>query len=277
MMKIKQRWLIGGFLMSVCSAPVWADFGVVDQDQLSEYGNAQTGSFQRAILGGSPVTAQEQAQLNRMLPESDVQRYYGRLGLAFNTLTLDQLKNKSTGPDTAGAINRKRTSANQVGFEVAIGYIWSANLRGDLEYFANKNLRYMASPVLSGAGVPPRELNAQIKNNTLLANAYYEFSGIYRFKPYLTGGIGAAVNSVQTTLLPPVGGATSNASNTQRTVRLAWGLGAGMRFGIFSRWFVDVSYRYVNLGTKLAMQNQTFKIIGNSGMNVVNLGFIYLF
>jgi hypothetical protein len=50
-----------------------------------------------------------------------------------------------------------------------------------------------------------------------------------------------------------------------------------MRFGIFSRWFVDVSYRYVNLGTKLAMQNQTFKIIGNSGMNVVNLGFIYLF
>ncbi len=274
-MKVNQYWPIFGFLVSIFALPVWAGFGIVGQDTPSdEYGNGQTGSFQRAIAGGSPITAQEQAQLNKMLPESDIQRYYGRLRLNFSTLTYGQLKNQSGGLDQGGAVYKKRTTANQVGFEVAVGYIWSGSLRGDIEYLANKNLNYAASPALIGSGVPSRQLNAQIKNNTLLANLYYELSGIYRFKPYITGGAGLAVNSVQATLLPPVGGSTSG---TQRTMRFAWGLGAGMRIGVFSRWFLDVSYRYINLGNKLSMQNQTFNITGNSNMNAMSVGFIYLF
>lgn len=274
-MNNKQCWLICGFLMNVFALPVWADFGVMGQDISTEYGNAQTESFNRAITGGSSVTAEEQAQLSRMLPESDLGRYYGRFRLNHSTLIYDQLKNKSAGGlDQFGAVNKKRTTANQMGFEVAIGYIGSEEMRGDVEYLANKNLTYSASPALIGSGVPVRQVNAQIKNNTLLANVYYEFSGIYRFKPYLTGAFGASANSVQTTVLPPLGASTSN---TQRTLRLAWGLGAGMRVGIFSRWFLDVSYRYINLGNKLSMQNQNFSIMGNSSMNALSLGFIYLF
>lgn len=276
MINNKQRWLICSFLMNMIALPVWADFGVVGQDMPStEYGNAQTGSFNRAITGGSPITAEEKAELSRMLPVSDIERYYGRFRLNYSTLIFDQLKNKSAGGlDQFGAVNKKRSTANQVGFEVALGYVWSDDMRGDIEYVANKNLTYTASPALIGSGVPARQVNAQIKNNTLLANAYYEFSGIYRFKPYLTGAVGASANSVQTTVLPPIGTTTSS---TQRTLRFAWGLGGGMRIGVFSRWFLDFSYRYINLGSKLSMQNQNFNIMGNSSMNAISLGFIYLF
>jgi opacity protein-like surface antigen len=260
-------------LMSFFALPVRADFNVQSDPTSDVYGNGQTGSFQRAIGGaGSVFTPQEQDQLSSMLPERDDQRYYGRFRLNFSTLTLDSIKNLSSDPTAMlGAIAKKRSSANQVGFEVAIGYSWSSNVRGDIEYLANKNTSYVTSPALIGGGIAAVPLNAQIKNNTLLANVYYDFTGVYRFRPYITAGIGPAVNSVTSTLTP--GGA-----NTTRSLKLAWGLGAGVRVGIFSRWFLDCSYRYINLGNALNIQPiPTVTLQGTYNMNALSVGFIYLF
>lgn len=276
-MKFKGR-IMCFLALSTIGLPVSADFGVIGNNPSAyEYGNAQTPSFKRAMSGaGQSISAQEQRELSSMLPEREEERFYGRLRVNFSTLSLDELKNRSSGQDAYGAINVKRSISNQVGFEAALGYAWSANFRGDLEYLANKNLNYKAKPALTGSNVTARELNAQIKNNSLLANVYYDFSGIYRFKPYLTAGIGLSVNSVQASLTPPSGPGLD--SNTLRSLRVAWQLGGGLRFGVFQNWFVDTSYRFIRLGNGLNIKpNNSVKLLGTYGMNAISLGVIYLF
>ncbi len=275
-MRMNRRCLFVLLILNSLAWPVWADFDVIDNTPPSDdYGNAQTGSFHNAITGGSAISAQEQQDLAALLPERLEERYYGRVRMNFSSLTFENLRNHSAGSDSGGAINKKRTTDNLSGLELAIGYSWSENFRGDLEYLVNKNLNYSASPVLSGAGVTPRELDAIIKNNTVLANVYYDFAALERFKPYVTGGIGVSVNSIQATLTPAP---SAGASNTQRALRISWALGAGMRIGIFSHWYMDLSYRYIRLGNGLNLQpNQSFKLLGDYSSNAFSLGVIYLF
>ncbi len=275
-MKNIRSSILFSLFFSVLALPVQAAFDVMNDNYApTQYGNAQTGSFHRAITGGSPITPEEQAQLASMLPVKGYPGYYGRLRLNFSTLTLDEFKNKSSGVYSNGVINKKRTSGNQVGFEIGIGYSWSANLRGELEYLAVKTLSYVANPALLGSGVPSVQLNSQIKNNTILANLYYDFSGLNRFKPYVTAGIGLSANSVQATLFPApaIGG-----SNTQRNIRAAWDLGVGFRVAIFSHWYLDAAYRYIRLGNGIGIvPNSSFKFLSTYSMNALSLGFNYLF
>lgn len=272
-MKIKQGQVLFGLLISstLCLS-AQADFAVVDSTKSTQmYGNAQTDSFHRAITGGTSLRASEEAELSMALPVSEAERYYGKVRLNFGTLTLDELKNRSTGTDSTGTVAKKRVSVNQTGMEVALGYSWSSSFRGDIEYLINKNLDYMANPVLTGSGVTARQLNAQIKNSTLLANLYYDFLGLNRFKPYLTVGLGPSVNSVQSTLTP--GG-----SATVRKLGCAWALGGGLRVAIFSRWHLDVSYRYIRLASGINIKpTSTVKLLGSTSLNAVSLGLMYYF
>lgn len=277
-MKINQRWALFGFLtLSIFVMPAYADFGVVDSTKSSgPYGNAQTESFHRAITGGTTLTASEEAELSAALPLQEAQHYYGRARLNFTTLTVDGIKNRSPGTDSIGAVGNKRTSVNQTGFEVALGYSWSSSLRGDIEYLVNKNLNYNANPAVTGAGLIPRQLTAEIKNNTLLANVYYEFLGLNRFKPYLTAGIGPSVNSVRSTITPVT--YDNGGSATLRKMGFAWALGLGMRVAAFERWNLDISYRYIRLGSGVNIKpTGNFKLLADTSMNAVSLGFLYYF
>lgn len=277
-MKMNQRWtLFGMLILSASVMPVQADFGVVDSTTSStSYGNAQTDSFHRAITGGTTLTPAEEAELSDALPLSEAKHYYGRVRLNFGTLTLDDLKNNSSGTDAVGAVNKKRVSVNQTGLEIALGYSWSSSFRGDIEYLVNKNLDYTANPVLIGGGLTSRQLTTQIKNNTLLANVYYEFLGLNRFKPYLTAGIGPSVNSVQSTITPVA--YDNGGSATLRKMGFAWALGLGMRVAAFERWHLDVSYRYIRLGSGISIKpTSSFKLLGSTSLNAVSLGIMYYF
>jgi opacity protein-like surface antigen len=255
---------------------VYADFGVIDDNaDASDYGNGQTGSFYHAINGGSTMSAADQQAIAAMLPLKEEDRFYGRARLNFTTLILENIKNKSSGGDANGLVNKKRFVSNQAGFELAVGYLWSPSFRGDIEYIVNKNINYIANPGLIGNVVTTSNLTATVKNNTILANLYYDFTALDRFKPYLTGGFGIAANSVQATLTPtpPAG-----SSQTLRKMGLAWAIGAGLRIGIFSHWYMDMSYRYVSLGSSINIQpNGLYQLQGAYTANVASIGFIYLF
>jgi len=277
-MKVNQRWVLFGILiLGLSFTPVHADFGVVDNTKSTmRYGNAETESFHRAITGGTTLTPTEEAQLADSLPLCEAESYYGRVRLNFGTLSLDALKNRSSGRDSTGAIVKKKQSVNQTGLEVALGYSWSSSFRGDIEYLVNKNLVYTANPVLSGSGLTPRQLNVQIKNNTLLANLYYEFLGLNRFKPYLTAGIGPGYNSVQSTITPAPYDTGGSAS--LRKLSFAWAAGLGLRVSMFTRWSLDVSYRYIRLGSGVSIKpTSQFKLIGDTSLNAVSLGLMYYF
>jgi len=273
-MKLKK--LLGcGVIIGLIPCLAWADFDVIQTEDANTYGNAQSGSFNRAIVGGSSMSAKEQQEIAAMLPESENERFYGRVRMNFSSLTLEELKNTSPGINAIGAVGKKRATTNQAGLEIALGYISNGNFRGDLEYLINKNLNYSANPILTGTGITAYEMDTVIKNNTLLLNGYYDFAITERFRPYLTAGAGIAANSVQSNLTPvPAGGG----SGTERSMGLAWAMGAGMRVGIFSRWHMDMSYRYIRLGNRLKIHpGQTVNLSGNYSTSVFSIGAIYLF
>lgn len=277
-MTVNQRWALFSFLIvSILVVPVHADFGVMDSTKPAEpYGNAQSESFHRAITGGTRLTATEEAELSEELPVRETQHYYARVGLNFSTLKLEQLKNVSLGLDSSGVVAKKSVSMNQTGLEIALGYGWSSNLRGEIEYLANKNLNYDASPVVTGAGLTSRQLTAQIKNNTLLANVYYEFLGLNRFKPYVTVGLGPSLSSVQATITAAPYDAAGSA--TLRKTNIAMAFGGGLRVAMFSHWHIDIRYRYMRLGQKLKFAPTSgFALSGSSNMNAVSLGLMYYF
>ncbi len=274
-MKTNQRWnVISLILLTSFAGPLYADFDVVEPRN-EYYGNAQADSFHRAISGGTTVNAEEEKMLAEVTPFKTTQRYYGRFRINFSNMAVDALENKSTGPEKDATLLKKRTSITQTGLEMAVGYAWSKNVRGDIEYIANKNIVYSASPVLAGNGITSRALSTWIKNNTLLFNVYYEMTGIYRFTPYVTLGAGIAVNSVQSLLSPPP---TGIGSESTRNMSLAWTMGTGVRINVFKRWFIDTSYRYMNLGSGLTIKpGDTYKLNGDLSSNVVSIGMIYLF
>lgn len=272
------KWILGilWFTLALAAECVYADFGVIDDNtDSSNYGNGQTGSFYRAINGGSTMSAADQQAIVAMLPLKEADRFYGRARMNFSTLILENIKNLSSGGDTYGLVNKKRFVSNQAGFELAVGYLWSPNFRGDIEYLVNKNINYIANPGLTGNVTTTSNLTAVVKNNTILANVYYDFTALERFKPYLTGGVGVGANSVDAVLAPaPAAGG----SQTVREMRIAWALGAGLRIGIFSHWYMDMSYRYVRLGSAVNIKpNQTYQLQGVYTANVASIGFIYLF
>jgi opacity protein-like surface antigen len=277
-----QGWVQGAFFISILLVgQAYADFQIMPGDRPldpcynNDYGNGQTGSFYRAIQGGTPLTSAQEAELSNLMESPSDYPFYGRVRLNFSTLALDEIKNRSTGTDALGQVAKKRTTANQAGLEIAIGYAWSDTMRGDIEYLANKNLSYTANPVLTGT-TPTRRLDTQLKNSTLLANVYYDFSGLNRLKPYVTGGLGLAINNAQVTLTPPTTGAT--AANNPRNLSVAWTLGAGFRVAVFTRWHIDAAYRYIRLGNGLNIKaNSNFKLIGTYSMTALSLGLMYSF
>jgi opacity protein-like surface antigen len=271
------RLFLSILLLGCVADSVLAAFAVKTFDPgFEDYGNAQSGPFRRAISPG-PMTQAEKAELSALIPEPMTTRFYMRVRANTSTLTFDQGKNNSKNVFAPGVLVRKRASKNQYGLEFAVGYAWSTTMRGDAEYLVNNSLTYTANPGLSG-NVPTNKVSADIKNNTLLFNGYYEFGEIARFKPYLTAGLGLAYVSVKSVLTPVPNGFTPAGPRTARKLNLAYQLGMGMRLGLFSDWFLDASYRFVKLGNNVNINPvQPYQIKGTYFMNAISLGVLYAF
>ncbi len=249
-----------------------ADLVVKSEYQsIQPYGNGELVCF-RDALAGVPPSAAEIATLESQLPEREVGRYYGRLDLMFENLTLSSLRNRSTSPFQNSAILRKKASKSQTGLDLAIGYVFAKDFRGELEYLVNKNFSYTSQPIFTT--VPSGQISSLIKNNTVLFTFYYDF--LYdRFRPYVMGSLGASSNDVTTNVSPAL---PSGSSFTRRVVQFSWGVGVGFRVSIFTRWFMDFNYRYVQLGNPVKIQpNSNILLQGVLGMSAISAGLMYLF
>lgn len=268
--------------------PAYADFVVQSEYQSSEpYGNAQLPCFR----GGRPLSTLEEDELARILPLKEVGRFYGRFSVGVGPYTYSAITNKTIGTatnlDLNGAVVVNSVQRSQVGLEFAVGYVWSKSMRGEIEYLVNRDLTYNANPILTGPNVTARSLSATITNNTFLANLYYDFvfAGYDRFRPFIVGGIGVAVNSVQATISPATisgvpGQVYAQAQKTRQTGSFAWDAGVGFRFSFFTRWFFNFSVRYIFLGTptvQLGNSPNIFKIRGNYSYVPISFGVSYIF
>lgn len=242
-----------------------ADFAVVDEEY---YGNSETLRFNRAIHGGDPLSCQEAAELAAELPVREVDHWYARFDVTQARLSLQNVKNKSTGVFSNFAIATSSQSIRTTGLDFAIGYVMSKNFRVDLEYFANKTLTYTANPVFAGSG---QNFSANIRNNTFLLNGFYDFTDFSRFVPYLGAGLGFSINNVSSRLNP---GGTQGTNS----LNFAAGVAIGMRVGFLTNWYANLAYRYVILASTLNINGPAgFKLTGNYVFNGFSLGLMFLF
>jgi len=91
------------------------------------------------------------------------------------------------------------------------------------------------------------EVTAQITNLTTLFNAYFDLGTWAGFTPYIGGGAGFSyLRAGELTDVAPlvsVGGANSSSWD------LAWAANAGVAYNISRNMLVDLSYRYLDMGT----------------------------
>ncbi len=241
----------------------------------AQYGNAQSTAFKKAITGGSPLSRDEQASLNAMVPKRTDQRYYVGVRLNSGPFVLERFRNRSTDTNKPGIINTKSVSTTQRNFSVLLGYQFSNAIRADVEYLSRKNLSYTAKPVLTGTGIPVQQLESTVKGNTVLMNAYYDLANSTPFTPYLSGSLGCSMYTIASTLSPtPAAGA----SKSTRPLKLSGGAGVGVRMRVFGSGFVDLSYRYLQLGSNLQFRaNSGFMLDASQSARILGIGLSYLF
>ncbi len=248
---------------------------VVDHSRVDPYGNAQSTAFHKAITGGSEIGLEEQARLNAMVPKRTDQRFYGSVRYNSGPFALTTFRNKSTDSNKAGIVSTKSVSAKQSSFSLRLGYQFSPAFRADLEYLSRKTLSYTASPVLTGTLITLRKLDGTLKGSTVLLNAYYDFVNQTPFIPYLGCGVGLSKYTITATLTPAP---TAGASKSNSPIKPAMAVGAGVKMRMFGDHFVDLSYRYLQLGANLQLRaNSDFMLDASNSAKVMSVGWTYVF
>ena len=265
----------GVLLCLLAMVPSVATARVVDQSSIDPYGNAQSTAFHKAITGGSALSLEEQAVLDAMVPKRTDQRFYASVRYNSGPFALTTFRNKSTDDNQAGIVSTKRVSAKQSSFSLLLGYQFSNAFRADLEYLSRKTLSYTASPVLTGTLITPRKLEGTLKGSTVFTNAYYDFTNQTPFIPYLSGGVGLSKYTITATLTP---GPAAGASKSNSPIKPAMTIGAGVKMRMFGDHFVDLSYRYMQLGANLQFRaNSGFMMDASTSAKVMSVGWTYVF
>ncbi len=149
--------------------------------------------------------------------------------------------------------------------DAGVGYVllppW-LRMDGTLEYRFGGRLQSsyaISDPApFAGAGSfrAANRLRAGVSSIVALVNGYVDLGDYWGAKPFVGAGIGVADNALSGVsdrgfavsgagAALPVGGVFSNASRTN----FAWALTAGLDFDIAPDLKLEISYRYLNLGT----------------------------
>lgn len=81
---------------------------------------------------------------------------------------------------------------------------------------------------------------AEIRTDTYLVNAYYDFNNKTPLTPYLGVGLGVAATNLKVT------NSSFTKSDTSRD--LSWNIGTGINYKISSNLSADIGYRYIDYG-----------------------------
>lgn len=240
------------------------------------YGNGQSLRFSRAIRGGTVMCPSEEQAIEDLKPVKDTNRYYARLGYSLGRKTISGISNESNGSLSSGK-NVRITSVgnNQTNLSASLGYVWDS-WRLELEYLSTKKVQYATNPVFTDAATR-QSLTADVSSTTFLFNVFYDYRGfaerIYPYVMFSAGGTSNRVTSAITPLVP----STSTANGTQNSFGMSVGAGVGVRFGLFSNFFLDVNARYVSLGAIDFKPQTEMHLTGKQTLGLVGVGLMFLF
>ena len=183
----------------------------------------------------------------------------------------------STGPFGLGGI---LDSGHDTGYSlgVGVGHYFSPNFRMDItgelrqekQATINDNFQYVYIDPTAPPPTNRTQVNGAVKDSTevqsaiFMANAYYDMSSLGRWKPYVGGGIGFAVNDLRRTHntsltqcapqvlddcdAPTPAGNLNAYADRQYTYSLAANLTAGVSYKVSDITSLDFNYRYLYVG-----------------------------
>lgn len=215
-------------------------------------GNAQTDTFDCAVKGNKSLTIEQINERAGYLPENLNNRFYFRIGFNAAAEGIRNVSNvlpNNTSTSAMGTLQNTSVKVADNNFEVALGYTWS-EFAVDIEWLALKSINYSSAMYNI---TPSFTVDSNIKGDALLLNMYWVFKDLYNVKLYGDFIVGWSNNSSTTS----VGGPFMKFAK----YHVALGLGVGGRFNLVSRLFVDLSGRYIYLGTS--------RLVANSGVNYV--------
>lgn len=279
------------FIGMLCSSIALADLSVNAKSwpkQLPEddygpqnyYGSGQTKDFHTAITGkgSAEVTNEEQGSIAKILPVSEVNRWYIKAGIYKGTTKLNSIKNISTNNTLSPFILTAAKAKKDVnGGQIGAGYIFD-KYRIDVDYIFGTNVDYNQTPLFtlaSGAGWP--NITSTVTGQHLIANAYYDFEGLFLFKPFIGASVGLGMNKASSNFTQVGGVVTAGAGLSKSTIAFDYGIQFGSRIKIYKMLSASASYRYLSLGSvKWQDASQNLMLKGKRSFNGFCLDLIYL-
>ncbi len=144
---------------------------------------------------------------------------------------------------------------------IALGYDFSSEfdlpIRAELDFTARgkASSKYNLEKEINEYGSYTNDAKNQIKLNTLMVNAYYDFKNESSFTPYVSVGLGYASINQKTTLSDSYINASNPAYNYSESYsrshtsnNFAWSVGAGVKYAMNDNFDLDFSYRYLDAG-----------------------------
>lgn len=134
---------------------------------------------------------------------------------------------------------------------IALGYQFSDRIAFDLDFsYRGKFTNNDGS--LSNNGNEDMSVGTSIYSlSTMINGYYYYYNGYKGFRPYITGGVGVAMNKtggLTTSFIDEDGDDCSITSGGEKTVNFAWKVGTGVKYELNDSFEFDLRYQFVNLG-----------------------------
>lgn len=137
-----------------------------------------------------------------------------------------------------------------------VGYEWNSWLRFDATAEYRFKQRFTAlghyQPAVPGP-VYVDNYDGNVSSLVFLANAYVDLGTWDCFTPFVGAGVGFARNTISdltdTSPLTPGGGSSFGVGEGTSKWNLAWALYAGVTYNVSKSFKVDLTYRYINLGS----------------------------
>jgi opacity protein-like surface antigen len=130
-----------------------------------------------------------------------------------------------------------------------VGYEWNSWLRFDatVEYRFKSSL--YALGFYPGPPAGTDNYHGQMSSWVFLANGYVDLGTWDCFTPFIGAGIGFARNSITNLVDENAGAGTYGIGRDTAKWNFAWALYAGVTYNVSKAFKVDLTYRYLNLGS----------------------------
>lgn len=144
-------------------------------------------------------------------------------------------------------------------YGIGFGYKFTDHIRGDVSILASRTYKYRGY----NEEDPTDRETQNLRTSSVMLNGYYDFNSYNNFTPYITLGIGVAVNKASDFEIGEGNDRITFKGNLEKSH--TWQIGSGVLYKITKNTNIDLSYKLFHSGviftTKQYYDHQAKKIV----------------